>query len=582
MSQGREDDLAPLWVLLGKAYQRQENHEEAKRWYLLAQQQLPPSDPNNADIQVGLGQIELAQTGDAQAALEYFSVAQRQHPDAKAYYDAVIGRADCNARLGSHGEAMEDFQAAIRLIEEHPTTAKSRRQRLTEVITSHYDTHTARENYDLALDDLNLLRQLYPNELPPQLMLEFAVTHQHLGQVRIDEAQAMPDHAGDESVATARRVAYQEASVHYGQAGDFFLEHAHAMIHDDHHYSTSLWSAAVAYDEAQLWEQAIRVYAEYVKARPDDPLQLDAKRRLGIAYLSGGQYSIAVELLNELVDENPRSPEAYASLVPLAEGYLAMREPGPAKRILEHVVTDHPAISPDSLEYKDALTKLGQLYYEQDEFEDAIQRLSEAVERFGQDSEGSTVRFRLADAYRQSADQMAQTLQEPMTRSRLEAIEEEQARRLEWAVAIFGQVVDDLEVRHPTSLSPVEKLILRNSYIYRGDCAYGLGQYEQAIAFFDQAARRWEDHPASLVALVQIVNAYCELGQFQQAKVANDRARWQLQRIPEDAFNDPSLPMTRQHWENWLRWTSELNLFNSQASAESASITPEIPDSGQP
>ena len=568
MADGHENDLAPLWISLAKAYQCQENHEEARRWYMLAQQNLSQTDNLNADIHVGLGQIEIAQTGDVQAALEHFSIAEKQYPTATSYFKAILGSADCQARLGSHTESLERFQKAISLINENPKLTQQIKRQITEIVTSHYDFNTAREEHDVALDYLSVLRQLHLDSLPPQLLLEFARTHQLIAIKRRFDAQALSDVALDESTKTAQRIAYQEASVHFGKAGDFFLQHAHRMIHEDSLYSTSLWGAAVNYDDAQLWDQAIRVYSEFVKARPDDPRQLDARRRLGIAYLSDGQYAAAVDLFNELVEENPQSPEAYNSLVPLAKGHIALRDPDPAKRILEHVVTDHPSITPDSLEYREALIELGKVYYQQDEFESAIQYLTEAVDRYGRNLDGPKLRFRLADAYRQSADQMAKTLQDPMARSRLEALEAERARRLDEAVTIFGMVIEELEAKHKMSLMPVETLILRNSYIYRGDCAYSLGHYEQAIAFFDQAARRWEDHPASLVALVQIVNAYCELDQLQQAKVANDRARWQLQRIPEEAFNDPSLPMTREHWEDWLRWTSELNLFASQANPE--------------
>ena len=63
--------------------------------------------------------------------------------------------------------------------------------------------------------------------------------------------------------------------------------------------------------------------------------------------------------------------------------------------------------------------------------------------------------------------------------------------------------------------------------------------------------------------LVQIVNAYCEQGAMQEARAANDRARYQLKRIPDEAFSDPSMPMGRKHWEDWLRWSNELDLFAS-------------------
>ena len=59
---------------------------------------------------------------------------------------------------------------------------------------------------------------------------------------------------------------------------------------------------------------------------------------------------------------------------------------------------------------------------------------------------------------------------------------------------------------------------------------------------------------------MQIVNARCELGQFDEARIANRHARDQLKRLPDEAFaNDPALPMTRKQWEDWLRWTGELD-----------------------
>jgi tetratricopeptide (TPR) repeat protein len=132
---------------------------------------------------------------------------------------------------------------------------------------------------------------------------------------------------------------------------------------------------------------------------------------------------------------------------------------------------------------------------------------------------------------------------------------------------LFNQVVSEYEARPKAARDALDNVFLRNAYFYRADCAFDLERYEQAIALYDMAAKRYENHPASLVALIQQVNAHCELGQYQAARVANDRARFQLRRIPDEAFNDPSLPMTRSQWEDWLKWTSELNLFDAQANA---------------
>ena len=187
---------------------------------------------------------------------------------------------------------------------------------------------------------------------------------------------------------------------------------------------------------------------------------------------------------------------------------------------------------------------------------------------------GPVLRFRLGDAYRLSVEEINRSLQDLLPQPEMLAMRAEKARRLEEGQILFSQVISELEAISAAGRSPIEKLYLRNAYFYRADCAYDLGRYEQAISLYDLAAKRWEKPPASLVALVQIVNSYCELGKTQEARVANDRARWQLKRIPDEAFDDPTLPMTRVHWQDWLRWTSELNLFGPQASAAGAMSGP--------
>ena len=570
MADGGNQDLAALWILLAKSYQKLANYEEAKRWYLLAQQHLPDSHPLNSEIFVGLGQIEMAHSGDLRAALELFTVAEREHPTAPAYLDALLGRAVCEARLGAHPEAIDRFGRAVKIFKKSRLKTEDRYKHVNEAITSLYDINTAKEDYDQAIGYLNLLKELRSEDADPGLLQEFARTYERLAQQRLDEAEVLPGEKPHDDSSTARRMAFQEASVFFGKAAEFYLQHAQEMTQDDTAFGQSLWNAAINFDRAQLWDRAIKVYAEFVKSRPGDPRQLDGMRRLGIAYLSDGQYQVAIDLLKQLVEEHGRSPEAYKSLVPLARGHMAIGQFEPAQRVLEHVVTDHPSITPDSVEYRQALIELGKLHYQTNDYELAVQRITEAVDRYGDSADGAMLRFRLADAYRQSAEEMNDAVADPASRSRRAALQGEQARRWDQAQELFGQVIEELEARPPDEQSPIEKLALRNAYYYRGDCAYSLGRFEESITLFDTAARRWEGHPSSLVALVQIVNAYCELGRLQEAKVANDRARWQLQRIPEDAFNDPSLPMKREHWEDWLRWTSELDLFGRQAQKTSA------------
>ncbi len=211
----------------------------------------------------------------------------------------------------------------------------------------------------------------------------------------------------------------------------------------------------------------------------------------------------------------------------------------------------------------------GKLYYRLGEkhgdyYVEAIERLDEAVKQYGNTAEGPELRYLLADAYRRSIGALEDKIKQQESPSRRMELQAEKDDRLREAQMYYNQVLTELDARPENTLSPLEVLYLRNSYFYQADCAFDRGQFERSIELYDLAARRYKQHPASLVALVQIVNAHCELGQFQEAKVANERARRQLQRIPEKAFDDPSvLPMSRQRWEDWLEWTTKVDLFGN-------------------
>jgi hypothetical protein len=79
-----------------------------------------------------------------------------------------------------------------------------------------------------------------------------------------------------------------------------------------------------------------------------------------------------------------------------------------------------------------------------------------------------------------------------------------------------------------------------------------LGDYDRAVASYDSAALKYADDPSSLVAMAQIVSAYVAEGQWAQARTANERARRQLARFPDEVWSRPDLPMEKRHWERWL------------------------------
>jgi len=185
-----DDDLAPLMVMLARAYLDAGQNTKARTWFTNAQKKLGASDSLNADVLVGLGQLDLAESNDVRTALENFAAAQSQYSgNSPAFFDALIGRADCEARLGMHAEAIEHFGKAVKLVlDETPGRglgaglADARREQVFNTIHTHFDASTERDNHELALDYLSLLTPLFQKmqELPPKLLIEFAATHEKI------------------------------------------------------------------------------------------------------------------------------------------------------------------------------------------------------------------------------------------------------------------------------------------------------------------------------------------------------------------------------------------------------------------
>ena len=79
MDLGGGDDLASLDVLRAKAYLRKGEFDAARGGFNEARKKVKPADPLNADILVGLGQIELIQNDDVRVAWQLYKVAEEKY-----------------------------------------------------------------------------------------------------------------------------------------------------------------------------------------------------------------------------------------------------------------------------------------------------------------------------------------------------------------------------------------------------------------------------------------------------------------------------------------------------------------------
>lgn len=547
---------AELSAMLGRAYMEQGELPEAARQLERAVALAEPVSEMRASAMVQLGQIRQI-TGQLEEARELFSAALEHTSDSPAYLRGLMGRATVTAALGNDEAALRDF---AELIERLPRTEKTNLltpEMIAEALMEqHADRLTAGRTRE-ALRYAVLAESLFKTgEEPASLTLALAAANRRLADELLGRT------GSNEAPRDVDSVTREEAKRAYLAAGLYYGRHAaEVVVEDVESAARSLWLAADSYDLAGDMEEATRAFSAYLQGAPaNDTKRAEAKFRLARVFQATGDMGTAASLYRELIAEKEHATDrggmvwADRSMVPLAQCRLAdgdAANDAEAERDLLTILSGRE-FTPEAAEFRDALLELGRHYYASGKYVAAIERLREFETRYPDAPEIVRVRFRLADSLRLSAAEIARSLEEAMPQAQREELEKTRRQRLLEALALFERVKESLASADPASLGPVNRVYLRNSTFYLGDCAYDLGDFETAITYYDAARQQYDADPASLVALVQIVNAYVRQSEWDKAVTANERARQHLSKFPENVWADPDLPMDKRHWERWL------------------------------
>lgn len=368
-----------------------------------------------------------------------------------------------------------------------------------------------------------------------------------------------------------------QARTHLRRAGFYAKLHTSRVAGDAQSYADSLWRAADAFDLAGDRDEAVSALLEFTESFPSDGRHAEARFRLGVAYQARGEYDRAAEVFRSIiVDRELRDvgvrvgPYADLSHVPLAQCLLldaSAENDAEAESILQRVV-EGSIVGTRSGVYADALSELAGQYERTGRWPRAIERYAEALDRYPEDGRTDLWRFRLADSCRKDAERIRGVLRGAMPDSDRVELEETRRERLEMAMGQYERAAAGIALKEPRKRRALESLYLRNAMFYMGDCAFDLGDFDEAVRRYEVAKERYPNDPASLVAMVQVVNAYVERGDFERARTANVRARRFYESLPETVWDDPNLPMTRRDWERWLDASARLYALESERSAD--------------
>ena len=555
---------------LAKAYIAVNDSERALAQLELCGRLLPEGHASAPEVALMRARIErtLGEDGLA-AAKDRCTYLIEHHELTPSATGAFLCRAEINAQLArTRPELLEeskaDYDNAIAGLPRGGVTVDELRESLLARFRERFEL----EAYADALEFAMFAEKASGTESASvDTLLALAESNKHIAEQLIEEE-------GGNSALTLAQLdpaTRREARRHLIAAGEYYRRHAGKVAQKDNgSYGSSLWFAADCFDRAGDLDASVSAFRDFAKDFPSDQRTAEARFRLGQSYQARGDLELASKEYRDLIagrESMGYGSWADASMVPLARTYLSDgddKNDSDAERLLVDVVTG--AVGGTKTEaFRLALHELGEYYYRVGQYERAIERFEEFLRRAQAESapgRNTIAKFKLADSCRLSASAVARELaaQDRPEGERRELINR-RAERLDRAKSVYEELGRDLA--GADGKSAIEELYERNASFYLGDCHFDLKDYEGAIRAYDAAKERYPKDPAALVAMIQIVNAHVELGQFERARTANARAKRFYESLPESVWDDPTLPMSRRDWERWLESQMKLGALAS-------------------
>lgn len=555
-------DRSRLRLILAQAYIAQGAVPQADEQVRIARELAAAGDPHYPQILLMRAMVEDERGNTAEARNIYDDIVQN-HASSDALPLALLGLAETEAALGEPVLALSAF---ARLVHEYDTyeieSYPSRAQVLESLLARSEDALSAGEPFDAA-EFARLGEELYAGQdVPSATYLALARAHEGAAAALLGKP-----------IEDTRTLLGLDPSARAEVQRHMIIAASNYSLHAERHvvtnlpiFADSLWRSADLFDRAGDQPEAISAFQNYAESMPSDPRHAEALFRLAEALRAMGDFAAAADVYKGLIEEKEAGGNADvgaladASHVPLAQAYLYDEDPAndqEAETLLVNAI-DGSMGSTDTQLFRDALLELAGLYDRTDRPERAIERYEEFRNRYSDDPETPAVVFRLADAHRRLADSIEQSLLNPMPAAERNRRSLEMNEHRREAIDRYADAIERLDRRSASSLGIFETIALRNAHFYLGDCAFDLGEYDRAINFYDRARDRYGEDPASLVAMVQIVNAYIQTGQIGRARTANERAKRFYAMMPDSVWDDPTLPMDRDDWETWLASSTEL------------------------
>lgn len=521
-----------------------------------------------AQVCLELGEINFSQFRDHEAK-QFFQNVSATQLGKDWYLGGLFGLAQCAAMQKRYEDSIDHYHELVQLLKSKPYNRVVDNQEIQESLEILSRQLSMQKDYDLALRFMEIENQVAQGN-DVRVVERYARMNEWRAEQLLEEYDASHQAGTDQVVTQADELWSRQQKrmilYHFEKSAEGYLKVAKLAVDQDAVYDESLWKAATNYDRAGNAGQSINTWQRIVTESSGKPQWPLALYRLAQSYQAIGDYDSAIEYYVLLQQRHPKSPDVFKSMVALAKCHLSKEQVDrdKAEGLLRAVLTNR-AVTPKAAIYRDALYELGKLYYDHQDFEQAIAAFNEVIDRYPDESFMGKAFYMAGDAYRQSGLALDGTL-EQLAQDPTAAVNQEKTMRLrqqylEQARASFNRAISFYDGKGQERLSEVDETYLRYCWLYRAACLFDLEMYRQAAEAYEEAALRYQLTPMALGAFVQVMNCQLMLGDAIAAKSTQKRAIWQLRKMPDASFGGGDMDYTRDQWNDWFAWMDRARLW---------------------
>ena len=373
-----------------------------------------------------------------------------------------------------------------------------------------------------------------------------AQAHEKWAAASFAEADQLPH-----SEAEDRR---KEGRYHHRAAGTAY-ELLSELRFATRSFTDDLWQAAENYFQGQSYTHAARLLTDYLHYEAREK-QAMALLRLGQAQLAIGDNSAAIETLEECVEMHPGDAVVYQARLECAHAHLQLDQGKKAEELLLSNLVGG-SLEPAAPEWRDSLFLLGDYLHNAEKYDQAIEKLDEAVLRYPDASQALLARYTIARSYHSAAKKPAKLAIDAKTESERQKNRKIRDRYLTDALDNYLQVQRMLTLQGHVDSNDLERKLLRNCYMMQGSVLFQLKRYEEARKAYANISTLYQNEPSVLESFVHIANCYRRLNKPVKAKGTIEQAKLVLKRLPENTDFKLATNFSRQSWELLLNEMSE-------------------------